>query len=144
MFLCFLSYLPTLTRINTSNELTLSYNTTTADSFYIGEPLEVHCKTSQYRESGSLILAVRLGGAFRIKCTQEFDGWSVNPKGELPNDVVYTALTDKDCDLPNNNHTMSLKLNITEGLINLNITCQDRTTGIYADFILVIKAVKCE
>ena len=131
--------------IHTCNNLIvvviLSYNTTTANDFYIGEPLEVRCK--QISPSNALLLhVVWLGQNFSSICLAAY-GWSAITKGSLPDNVVYTPLTNEDCDLPNRNRTMTVKFNITDGLINLNLTCQDGN-DIYSNSSLVINATKSE
>ena len=123
--------------------MTQTYKTTTEDSFYKGEPLAVQCKASDIPEGNSLWLGLLLGGSLSFTCQRNFNGW-VSTTYEIPHGVVHRALTDDDCDLTNKDQTMSVNFNITEGLLNKNITCRDENTGIHADSFLVISAVKCE
>ena len=124
--------------------LTLSYNSTTGTEFYVGQPLTVRCKHSQLQESDTVIMSLSREVIFRMRCLRDFDKWEVAPSGSLPDGVVYKALTDDDCDLPNKEQTLSVHFNITAGLKNVNITCYDRETQSYANSSLVIKETKCE
>ena len=124
--------------------LRLSYNSTTGTEFYVGQPLTVRCKHSQLQESDTVILSLSHEGIFNIQCQRTYAKWQVLPFGSLPDGVVYKALTDDDCDLPNKEQTLSVHFNITAGLKNVNITCYDRETQSYANSSLVIKETKCE
>ena len=56
----------------------------------------------------------------------------------------YTDLSDKDCNLPEKDNTMSVKFIIIEVLKNLNITCYDAEAKRYSDFSLAIRETQCK
>ena len=61
-----------------------------------------------------------------------------------PFGVNYTDLSDKDCNLPEKDNTMSVEFIITEELKDLTIRCYDPQAEKYSDSSLVIKETKCE
>ena len=79
-----------------------------------------------------------------MECKRTSRGWEADPPGSPPAGVNFTALKNEDCNLPENDNTMSVKFIITEGLKNLNISCRDVWAESYSDKFLVIRETKCE
>ena len=123
--------------------VTLRYKSTPESGFYIGQPLTVRCKQSKIPE-GFFILELFIGDTFSMECKRTSRGWEADPPGSPPAGVNFTALKNEDCNLPENNNTMSVKFIITEGLKNLNISCRDVWAERYSDKFLVIRETKCE
>ena len=130
--------------------VTLSYNSTVKNGFYIGQPLTVRCKALYIPEAPNFfMLHLRVGDTHNIDCDRETTKWYFDTFGRRPADVNYTDLTRKDCHLLEKNNTMSVEFIITEGLKNLNITCvlylkPEVLAARYSDSSLVIRETKCE
>ena len=95
-------------------------------------------------ESHHIDLELLIGGNFSVRCEQNSRGLFADPRGSQPAGVNYTALTKKDCNLPERDNTMSVEFIITEELKNLNITCYDGKAERYSNSSLVIRDTKCE
>ena len=107
--------------------------------------MTVQCKQPKIPAEAPIFeLALFIGDTFSIECKRNAKGWSAPPTTSPPAGVNYTALTNKDCKLPERDNTMSVKFIITEDLKNLNITCYDAWTDRYSDSLLVITETKCE
>ena len=95
-------------------------------------------------ESHHFRLELMIGDNFGIRCERDPRGLFTEPRGSQPAGVNYTALTKKDCNLPERDTTMSVEFIITEGMKNLNITCYDAEAYRYSNSSLVIRETKCE
>ena len=122
----------------------LSYNSTVASEYYLGEPLTVRCEPSNIPKTGLFILALRIEDKFQIQCQRVGGAWELAQVESPPAGATFTPLKKEDCNLPENDKTMSVNFNITEGLENLNITCHDLDTGKKSNSSLLIKETKCE
>ena len=83
----------------------LSYNSTVASEYYLGEPLTVRCEPSNIPETGLFILALRIEDEFQIRCQRVGGAWELAPVNSPPAGVTFTPLRKEDC-----NHVMILIL----------------------------------
>ena len=89
-------------------------------------------------ESHRFRLELSIGDNFGIQCERNPRGLFTDPRGSPPAGVNYTAVTREDCNLPENDNTLSVEFIITKGLKNLTITCYDYVAERYSNSSLFI------
>lgn len=111
-----------------SDSVTIMIKSTTGDSYYLGQPLKMSCKTSHISVGfNSVKISV---GNLSILCNRYLQSpeWynylSLNRIKGNSEDFNKVRPLSVDCNLPENENTMTANINITREIPSGNITCR--------------------
>ena len=126
-----------------SDKPTLTYRTTTGDTYYEGQPLTVSCSVPEIpTDAAYYVLDMKIGSE-SIQCQRSGGSWIAYADTKSAG-VQRTDITNDDCNLAANENTLTVTLIITQELIGVNITCLQSVQIHYADSSLILQQVKCK
>lgn len=124
--------------VSVLDTLTFNAETTTGDSYYIGQPLTVTCRKSVISPKGLVQLGVRINDEV-LGCHRDaLTGKWAPIRFAVPEGVTY----EPDCDVPNNDNSVIIVFNISQELSSLTLICYDGKTAEFSATSLVMGTVK--
>ena len=126
-----------------SDKPTLTYRTTTGDTYYEGQPLTVSCSVPEIPTDALFYLLTMQIGQGYVECRLSRGSWAATVVRKSTG-VQHENITDNDCNLAANENTLTVALTITQELIGVNITCLQSVQIHYADSSLILQQVKCK
>ena len=140
-----------LTLCSIVDPVTFRATTTTNNSYYVGEPLTVYCKShglpgtaDPWSELRNLVILVN--NVTKIQCNDKEErgeySWYPSPEADSPLDLRHILSTD--CRTRDNISYHNFIFNLTEGFVNLTWTCTDNYYGHYqaSRSSLIIESIK--